>query len=785
MKPTAPIDPDEYLLGGAAAPASPPALSPLGLAALAYALKDPPVPVFPCEPGGKRPLGRFAPNGFKDATTDPDVIRRIWTEAPDANIAIPTGLPTTFIALDVDIKLEKNIRGDIALEGLEAVHGKLPVTRMQFTPSGGQHFLFAYTPGIGNSAGTLGEGLDTRGEGGYIVVAPSVLPNGAYTVNDAELAPMPEWLTAKLSAKRTEPFTVPTEVLPGQRNTTLYRLARALKAKGLPAVAIGAAIMTTNQGFTLPLPDDEVESLIANALRQPDRPDFTPTAPASPSGSSEKPTIMLNGDLTDMTEQGWAAIVQANTAPSLFQRSTVATRLERDDDGFLMTKELTEKRLRREVARAATFEMMIMDGSGKPRPKEVFPPMSIVQTMLAVEQLPLPVLDRIVEVPMFTASGKLRTEPGYDLDGRTFYMPPADLEIATVPPRPTQQEIQAAGQLIKEVFAEFAVVGEADTAHAIALMLQPFLRDLIRGPVPNHIFDAPAPGTGKTLMARAALLPALGRQVVAMGNCRDEEEWRKRIGAKLMAAAPVVLMDNIKTGTAFDSAALASAITSYPKWEDRRLGVSEMPQMPVRAPWVTTGNNISLSMELARRSVRTRLVAPDDRPWLRTGWKHDPLEDWILAERPRIIHACLTLGRAWIAAGRPAPTGKTTLGMFESWVRVIGGTLMVAEIPGFLENIEDLYSEADQEGGEQREFFIEWQKKFPDQPVMTYELAALEAGLPNVVVEALDRKAKLAYYLRGLKDKKVRLVKGGPTYVAESRRNRNNITQWYLKEITV
>ena len=47
-----------------------------------------------------------------------------------------------------------------------------------------------------------------------------------------------------------------------------------------------------------------------------------------------------------------------------------------------------------------------------------------------------------------------------------------------------------------------------------------------------------------------------------------------------------------------------------------------------------------------------------------------------------------------------------------------------------------------------------------------------------MVVEALDRKAKLAYYLRGLKDKKVRLVKNGPTYVAVSSRNPQNITQW-------
>ena len=283
---SAPVEKDvvadeDYLLGGgvAAASSDPPALSPLGLAALGYALED--KPVFPCEPGGKRPLGRLVPNGLKNATTDPDIIKKWWTEEPTANIAIPTGLPTTFIALDVDIKPEKNIRGDIALEGLVAANGALPTTRMQFTPSGGKHFLFAYTPGIGNSAGALGEGLDIRGEGGYIVVAPSILPNGVYTVNDAELAEMPGWLTAKLSAKNTKPFTVPDEVTEGNRNDILYRLARSLKAKGLPAMTIGAAIMAANQDFKPPLPDAEVETLIANALRQPDRPDFAPPAPAA------------------------------------------------------------------------------------------------------------------------------------------------------------------------------------------------------------------------------------------------------------------------------------------------------------------------------------------------------------------------------------------------------------------------------------------------------------------------------------------------------------------------
>ncbi len=757
------------------------ALSPLGVAALAYAQQG--KPIFPCGPGSKQPLGRLVPNGFKDATTDLDTVRRWWTEAPTANIGMPTGLPATGTVLDVDIKPEQNIQGDATLEGLVALNGELPITLLQRTPSGGMHFCFAYAPGLGNSAGTLGKGLDIRGEGGYIVVAPSILPTGVYTwANDAELAPIPGWITAKLSAKKITKYKVPADAGPGNRNDTLWNLGRSLRATGNDDLSIEDALMARNARFAPPLDNTEVDGIIARVISTADRPDFTPP-PAPPSGSSSASTppssakqrIYVTGDLTDMTGKGWLAIVQANTGPSLFQRSTVGVRLERDDDDYLMTKALTDTRLRHELARAADFFVVTRQGE-----EEVFPPMPIVQDMLATPQLPLPVLDRIVEVPTFTATGQLRTEPGYDPDGRTFYQPPENLIIRPVSDRPTPSEIRDAGALILEVFKEFDVVAPADTAHAVALMLQPFVRELIKGPVPCHVFDAPTPGTGKSLMARAALLPFLGRTVSAMPPARDEEEWRKRIGAKLMQTTPVVFIDNLKTGVSLDSASLAMAITSYPKWEDRRLGFSEVPQVAIRNAWVVTGNNIGMSMEMARRSVRTRQVSSDERPWLRTGWRHDPLEDWILAERPRIIHSCLTLGRAWLAADRPSP-GEKTLGMFESWVRVIGGILLVAEIPGFLENIEDLYAEADLESGELREFFSAWLAKHGDTSTTAVTLAMLETGLPAEVLEANNRTAKLGYYLRTIKDKAIKLVKNGPTYVAKpAGKTREGVVAWKL-----
>jgi hypothetical protein len=153
-------------------------------------------PVFPCEPRGKRPLGALAPHGVKDATRDPDLIRRWWATCPTANIGLACGV--TCCALDVD-----GLEGWHALTGLTARHGALPATVTSCTGAGGWHLFFAMPAGrtVRNSAGKLGPKLDVRGVGGYVVAPPSVHPSGrpyAFAAGlepwSAPLASAPPWL---------------------------------------------------------------------------------------------------------------------------------------------------------------------------------------------------------------------------------------------------------------------------------------------------------------------------------------------------------------------------------------------------------------------------------------------------------------------------------------------------------------------------------------------------------------------------------------------------------------
>jgi hypothetical protein len=142
-------------------------ISRLLAAALKYAAHG--WPVLPCG-SDKKPLIKDWPNA---ASTDEKQIREWWSTYPTAMIGVVTGPRSGLFAIDVDVKY--SAPGLSSLAALEREHGKLPDTLSQTTPSGGIHFLFEYPKDIklGNSIGKLSKGIDTRGKGGYIIVAPS------------------------------------------------------------------------------------------------------------------------------------------------------------------------------------------------------------------------------------------------------------------------------------------------------------------------------------------------------------------------------------------------------------------------------------------------------------------------------------------------------------------------------------------------------------------------------------------------------------------------------------
>lgn len=131
------------------------------------------VPVFPCVPGGKRPL---VEHGFHEATTDTRQVASWWRRWPGANVGVPTGQESGLEVVDVDQKPAGS--GFDAFERARRsglVPGWLAVVR---TPSGGAHFYFPADPYREQPSWQAARAhVDFRGAGGYVVVPPSTVVN--------------------------------------------------------------------------------------------------------------------------------------------------------------------------------------------------------------------------------------------------------------------------------------------------------------------------------------------------------------------------------------------------------------------------------------------------------------------------------------------------------------------------------------------------------------------------------------------------------------------------------
>lgn len=428
------------------------------------------------------------------------------------------------------------------------------------------------------------------------------------------------------------------------------------------------------------------------------------------------------GDLDEITAREFDMLSSQNNPPKLFLYGNVPVRLDIGDDGRPRPVELTVDRVRHELARRArwTTEKKSRSGSSTDR-INARPPIDIAKNILASSELPFPVLKSIVEVPVVVLDGRIIQRPGFDAESGILYQPfDSHLEIS-IPGSPTAVEVAKAKALLDEMIEDFAFVGDPDRAHAVAFAIGMFCRDLVDGPTPLHDFEAPSPGTGKNLLVESLLHPAVGYNVGLVPEVSNDDELRKHVTARLRENRPVIVIDNLSRP--LDSGVLSAALTSR-RWDDRLLGKSETISLPVRTMWALTANNPFLSMEIARRCVRIRLDARTDRPWLRERFRHHDLRRWVKEHRADLICSILTLVRAWLNAGRPAPNVKS-LGSYESWSQVVGGIVSFAGYPGFLGNTLELYESADTEGRAWRIFIEQWWASHQDRPVSVSDLLAL------------------------------------------------------------
>jgi hypothetical protein len=234
--------------------------------ALAFARRG--LQVFPCGPRRKEPA---CAAGCNDATTDSGTIERWWRQEPDLNVAIATGVGSGVFVVDLD-----GVDAEAELRRLEAQHGALPASVEAVTPRPGRHIFFLYPASgrVRNSASRLAPGIDIRGDGGYVLVPPSIHPSGRryeWSVDSARtFAAAPDWLVTLIAEPANGARTVitpPSEwrelvkgVAEGARDCSAAKLAGHLLRRRIDPFVVLELLQSWNATRCAPpLPEKDIE----------------------------------------------------------------------------------------------------------------------------------------------------------------------------------------------------------------------------------------------------------------------------------------------------------------------------------------------------------------------------------------------------------------------------------------------------------------------------------------------------------------------------------------------
>ena len=231
--------------------------------------------VLPLRRRDKRPLTPWEP--LQSARPSQADVAHWFERWPDANVGIVTGEISNLIVLDVD----PQHGGDSSLERLERQFGSVPATVEAATGGGGRHLYFAHPGGIVRNRAGIAQGIDLRGDGGYIVAPPSIHPSGGRyawrpgrSPADIALAALPRWLLRAPSVSRRGRTLndwrrlVRDGVPQGQRNSTIASLTGHLLWHGVDAaVALELLLAWNRMRCRPPLDDGEVAQVVQSIAR--------------------------------------------------------------------------------------------------------------------------------------------------------------------------------------------------------------------------------------------------------------------------------------------------------------------------------------------------------------------------------------------------------------------------------------------------------------------------------------------------------------------------------------
>jgi putative DNA primase/helicase len=425
-----------------------------------------------------------------------------------------------------------------------------------------------------------------------------------------------------------------------------------------------------------------------------ERPESPGSEAAIPDAGGEY-TVELTTDIDRVMDETWDVLVAQNGQqhPDIMQRGGRLVRFNGTTRGL---EEYPIGALQMTMARKMGFFKVGAKGQVMPQKAPAETAKHITER---TEHSGAPVVDAVARMPFLGSDMAIHTEPGYHAEDRVWLQP--DVEIPPIPSEPHHESVEESVKfLVDEWLGDFCFADEASLAHTLALALLPFVRPAIGEATPLHLCNAPSPKSGKSTLAKAALMPGAGN--ISLTNLSKwGAELEYKVTSWLLEGKPVIWFDNQAGGSTVDSG-LLSALLTEPSYSGRVIRSTRTPDMPIRCTWVMTGNNLSFTDELARRAVLIQFAQPPAGK----HYRHNPLPQWTMEHRVEIAYALLTLVQHWAAGvpayerggpvegeegwesrtmgGRHSPTNlKAT---FEQWSDIVGGIITAAGVPGFLGN---------------------------------------------------------------------------------------------------
>lgn len=215
-----------------------------------------------CPKPGKHPV---TGTGVNAASNDPAVVDKWWSDWPWANIGVACG-PSGLVVLDVD--------GAAGENSLRELSPPPPLT-VEVATGRGRHLYFRSPEGppVANSISALGNGLDVRSDGGYVLAPPSrhrsrLIYMWRRDLDDGVgIAPWPGW-EPKGRRPTREDGEAGEVIGEGRRDATLASLAGTMRRAGMTAAEIGVALIQVNKDRVRPpLPLEDIERITYSVCR--------------------------------------------------------------------------------------------------------------------------------------------------------------------------------------------------------------------------------------------------------------------------------------------------------------------------------------------------------------------------------------------------------------------------------------------------------------------------------------------------------------------------------------